>query len=269
MQIGLVVHQAKGLGLAGQIEGLSTIGFYQTQHIGGDVTIEIQRAYFSADRVCRSEHWQGDRPGNGADYRIDDALKIGPIKVALLQRLHGLAEEIALCQRTEILRRGLPEFRQLTGVASAEVDIPEHLQHVAAQQAHFIALIEILGLRAIRIKAAIEAEQVCIVLVGGTKTMDDQLREGERFVRLFQQVFPTGKGQRAALRRFETVEINLVRVKAGQTFVREQFVGHLPGRIKQARAGLHDRCGDGFEGVFVRCVWQQTAFGSGHVFFHP
>nr|WP_313000896.1 hypothetical protein [Pseudomonas sp.] len=194
-------------------------------------------------------------------------MEIVASKVILLQRLHRLTEEIALGQNTKIIRRSLPEFAQLLGVALAEIDVPEHLQNIAAQQAHFIVLIEILGVRPLRIKPAIEAEQVGVILIGRAKTMNDQLRESEGFVRLFQQMFPTGKGQRVALRGFEAVEIHPVGIKAGQTFGHQQFAGDLTCGFKQTRAGLHDGRGEGFEGGFVCCVGQQTAFGSGHGFF--
>ncbi|WP_404940318.1 hypothetical protein [Pseudomonas atacamensis] len=71
------------------------------------------------------------------------------------------------------------------------------------------------------------------------------------------------------MRRFESMEINLVGIEAGQPFVGQQFDRKLPGRIEQTWAVLHNGSGDGFEGGFVRCVWQQTTFGSGHAGVHP
>ncbi|WP_460092333.1 hypothetical protein [Pseudomonas sp. S2_E02] len=80
-------------------------------------------------------------------------------------------------------------------------------------------------------------------------------------------MFPTREGQRAALRRFETVEVNTVGIEAGQSVVRQYFVGNLMGSVEQTRAGLHDRRSNGFEGGFVLSVWQETSFGGGHAFF--
>nr|WP_231987981.1 hypothetical protein [Pseudomonas granadensis] len=80
-------------------------------------------------------------------------------------------------------------------------------------------------------------------------------------------MFPAGKGQRAALRSFETMEIHPVGIEAGQTFGHQQFAGNLTRRVIQTRAGRHEGRGEGFQGGFVCCVGQQTAFGSGHEFF--
>ena len=219
MQIRVVLHDPQSSGFAGQIEDLPATVLHQAQGIDGDMSVNFQCTYFAADRLGCLQHLQGDGPGDGASHRVDHALEICPVKVAVLECLNCEGEKIALGQRAEVVRRGLPERRQLPGVARAEIDAPEFIQHITAQQSHFIALIKAFGLRPVGVETAVERQQVCVVLIGGAKTLDHQLREGQRLVRFLLRMFPAGESQGAALRGPESMEVNPVRIGARQTFI--------------------------------------------------
>ena len=197
--------------------------------------------------MARLQHGQCHRPGNGADDRIDDPLEIAAAQLLEFKCLHRLTEKVALGQRAEILRVGAPEAVQLLLVARAQINGPEVVEHFVAMQAHFIGVVERLGLRPILVEAAVEVQQVGIVLIGGAKAMHHQLGEGQRFVGLFAGVLPAGKRLRAALRQVETMEINLIRVDLGKALAHQQLAGDLMGLVVQAGAKLHDGGGDGLE----------------------
>ena len=100
-------------------------------------------------------------------------------ELAGLAALQGLAEEVALGQQPEIVRACPPETLEFVGVQRAEVDLPEILEHLVAVQAHFIGFVEVLHLWPGAVEAAVQVQQVGVVLVGGTKALDHQLGQGQ------------------------------------------------------------------------------------------
>nr|WP_236708478.1 hypothetical protein [Pseudomonas sp. Sample_10] len=128
-------------------------------------------------------------------------------------------------------------------------------------QANFVGFIEVFGFRASGVKAAIEVQQVSVVLIGGAEPVDHELRQRGGFVGFFPNVLPAGKRSGTALRRFESVEINEVRVEAGNALLLEQLAGDFACHVLQARAGQDHLVGNGLERCFVYCVGQRTGFG--------
>nr|WP_238539539.1 MULTISPECIES: hypothetical protein [unclassified Pseudomonas] len=133
-------------------------------------------------------------------------------------------------------------------------------------QAHLIFLVEILALRTFGVEAAVQIEKISVVLVGGAKTMNHQLCQGHRFVGFFADVLPAGKRAGAALGGLETMEINLIWIKARQAFGFQQITGRLMGGVLQTGAVLHDGIGDSLQRRFVCRVWQRTWLGGVHAF---
>lgn len=116
---------------------------------------------------------------------------------------------------------------------------------------HTWFFVEIFALRTFAVEATVQIEQVGVVLVGGTKTMNDQLCQGHRFVGFLADVLPAGKRASAALGRLEAMEINLIRVEARQAFCFQQITGGFVGSLLQSGAIVHDGIGDSLQNRLV------------------
>nr|WP_256586300.1 hypothetical protein [Pseudomonas sp. Irchel s3f10] len=230
------------------------------------MSTDIESAHVTVHGVARLHHCQGHWPGDRPDQRADEALEITVGQLLEFKCLHRTAEKSAFGQRAKIIAVGVPEGRQLVVVPRAEVDVPEGVEYLVAVQATFIAVIEIFGVGAVGIETGIEIQQVSVVLIGGPKAMNHQLCEGYRFVGLFADVLPAGKRAGTALRRFESMEIDPVRVDPLQVLTLQQFAGDLMRLVVKARAHLNDCRSHGFERGFVCCIRQRALFGRFHAF---
>ncbi|MNQ99440.1 hypothetical protein D3C85_1151730 [compost metagenome] len=213
----------------------------------GDVTCDIEGANAAGAGVLCLQHLQADRPGERADRGLGKELEILITQLPLVPRLHGLDEEVAFGQRAEIAAGIVPEVRQPLVVKRTEIDTPEVLQHLVAMQAHFVGFIVGIGVGANGIETAIHVEQIGVVLVGDTKAVDHQLRQGHGGGWRGVDMFPAGKGFRAALRGVEAVEVDLVGIQSGDGVLLEQICGDLVSGVLQAGAGLNDGGGNRLE----------------------
>ena len=154
-------------------------------------------------------------------------------------------------------------------VEKVELQTPKVLQHLVAMQAHFVGFIEVAKLRACGIEPTIQVEQVGVVVVGDSKSMNHQLGQRGRFVRLLQNMLPAGKGLGAALGCLESVVVDLVRVQAFYAVPFQNFTGGLMGAVMQAGARLDQASGQFFQSGLVGRIGQCRGSTHVHGVAHP